>query len=448
MPPHSPRLACLGLLPLVWTTPVNAQPPAKGVADAGGRLLARLPAEVDLAKTRIYVDHTGRRLVYVTDGSGGTEGKDRNRVVVEAGKVIASHPVIDGVSFSRDGRHLAFRAMSLNKKKEERWTIYLDGRQRKSYRWVSRPGFTPSGQPIYWVRTKKPRNPNLGQYRLVTGTSKSVAYQGIQKDEPWTFHARTSKPVFAGVYKNQWRAQLGDSRLVQLPPRTTMVAISANGTNILRADAFWGLAQGPGKTPKKPESYRLFCGSRKLLYADDMSMPVVSPTGETCLVLHDRGLEVMSCKSSDPVKKSRILCDGSQRPVFSPDGKHWAALVTSFSFERGSPRVGSIKVNLNPVTARWSKGKPDHTWLWRLVVDGNRRKRLWDYATDAVIGGTGRVVAFRGRNDESWYLAVKGKRRGPAFDDVGRPVISHDESRVSFWARKGREVRWEIRELR
>ncbi len=172
-------------------------------------------------------------------------------------------------------------------------------------------------------------------------------------------------------------------------------------------------AKGVAYRASRGGKWFVICRGTKGAGFDRVGDPVFSPDGTRVAYPAMRGEKWVMVVGEKPGEEF----DGLWKPRFTPDGKQ-----VIYSAKKGE------KISL--------------------VVDGKRGEEFDGVTSDeASMNPDGSVVAYPAREGEK-MLVVVGKNRSELFDQVGPPELSSDGKKVSFGARKGRELWWKVMEVR
>jgi Tol biopolymer transport system component len=312
------------------------------------------------------------------------------------------------VTFSPNGSKLAYAAR-LNK----RWFIVTGDEKGPEFDAVGPPVFSPDGGRL--------------AYGAESAKKEFVVVDGQKGQE---FDA-VSSPVFSPDGKTlAFVARLTGSK---------MVALFVGDKKVAEHPIISDVAFTPGGkiayVAGKLEHMFLVVGDEKGPEFDIVFAPTFSPSGNK--VAH------LAIKTGAFGGGKPFVVSGDYRgtaytvvspPVFTPDGSKLVYLAG----KAAKFREGKI---LLYVGDKMEESKC-MTWddpLILLLTGVEHRRKTFTVSPD------GSKVACKVPQDESHDLRIAvGNELGPDFDEVGVPVFSPDGTRVGYWAREGREIRWKV----
>lgn len=407
-------------------------------------VLAELPESLPLEGTQTHFAPGGRAAVLVVpDG----ELAERKWKLWQDGELGEAYDYLDGIRFSADGQHLAYRRGQVLEGDSQRWEVVLDGRADGSYTWVGRPALRPDGREVaYWAGEGVRHDPK----------------GGVPVGVP---HSATGRN--GGSYFIVQAGQEAKDRYPSTPERYAPV-YRADGKEIAHLALLDdGLFVRVGKKEYGPYQ--------------DASRPVFAPSGKSCgwvgvpksgrgaIVIgkkeHAEGAPALgppafAGKGKDfayPTKRdNQLVIEYDEEVVgqsfgrlgkitLSDDGKH-IAFVGSTSSATSSASISGQTIVLDDMMLIGDEESGGDSVSWSLVVDGNVVSGGWNYLGKPVFAPKGDFLALPARKGKDWHLLTlridkKGVQEGMTerFDAVGPPVFNQDGS-IRFGARREREL--------
>jgi hypothetical protein len=410
----------------------------------GPVVLAELPVELSLEGSRSYFAPGGSAAaVLLAEG----ERQDRKWRLWQDGVLGEPYDFIDGLRFSSDGKHLAYRRGEVIQAETQRWEVVLDGRQDGSYTWVGPPALRPDGGEVaYWAGAQVRHEPK-------GGVPDGVAHSATGRNGGHYFIVRGGKAA--------------KDRFPSAPERYAPV-YRADGKEIahlaLLDDGLYVLV---GKKEYGP-------------YAS-ASGPVFAPEGKTCgwvgIPRSGRGAIVMGKKTAaegspslgppafagkgkdfayPTTRDEQVVVEYQGELVgqsfgrlgkitLSQDGKH-IAFVGSTSDSSSMVSLSGSTLLLDDFLLIGDEELGDSRSAWSLIVDGQVLSSAWNFIGTPVFSEQGDQLALPVRKDREWHLLTlriekKGVQQGlsEAFDAVGPAAFQSDGS-LRFGARRGREL--------
>lgn len=361
-------------------------------------------------------------------------------------RVTEAWDFLDGVGFSEDGAHLAYRRGRLLEDGRQEWQVVHDGSPGLPYAWVGRPSLSPDGEAVaYWagedVRHDPPGGISIGQATTPSGRH-GGAYFVVEDDDEGD-----RCPPTPEKYPPVWRAD--GKRLAHLfldeDGLQVMVGKRAHGPYQDATGPVWapdGNACGWVGVPKSGRG-AVFVGKRDYDEgAEALGPPAFAGKGRSfawpakrdgqLVVVHDG--EVLGLPFG---RLGKIALD--------PDGDH-VAFVASNSQSSQSVSVSGQTVVLDDLQLVGDEESGDDRVTWSLVVDGAVVSGGWNFIGRPHFSEDGAWLAAPVRRGEDWHLlTVRVDDDGQhsvgqtaRYDAVG--PARFDDDGIHFGARAEREL--------
>lgn len=407
-------------------------------------VLAELPEDLELK---------GSRTVFAPGGSAAAvlavEGdlQDRMWRIWHDGKTSEPFDFIDGLRFSKDGKHLAYRRGKVIKSETQSWEVVLDGRADASYSWVGPPALRPDGGEVaYWAGADVRHNPK-------GGVPNGVAYNATGRNGGHYFIVRGGKedknrfPSTPERYAPVYRA---DGKEI------AHLALLEDGLYVLVGKKEYGpysSASGPVYAPSGkvcgwvgvPRSGRgaIYIGKKKAAEGlPALGPPAFSEKGKDFAYTTTREGQLYVEYDEEVIGESYGKIG---RITLSPDGKH-IAFVGSRSDSSSMVSVSGHTLLIDDFLLIDDDDSGTERSAWSLVVDGYVISSEWSSIGKPRFSEDGEWLAVPVRNGKRWHLLTlridkEGVQEGlsEAFDAVGAAEFQSDGS-IRFGARRDREL--------
>ena len=343
----------------------------------------------------------GTRMAYAVgrekkDGGCTTCGPQGKWWTVIDGKPGPEYDKVLGLTFSPDGKHVAYGATE-KVEQQDFWRVIVDGNEIPNFFDAissSSPAFTPDGNHVVYV-ARKDRKAVV----IIDG-----------KDEPLYDKIGHGIPFFSsdGKHMAYTAVNSGEPERVILDGKPGPDFAYIPVLSLLFSPDGQRIAYGGQEISQK---WRVVTDGQPGAAYDQVDNIVFSKDGRHIAYKAKTGERWRLVIDGNPQPESEELAAGF--PVFSPDGRRLAF---------GAKENGKWKVRLLEVDPAGGPAK---------IIGG-------EYA-DAVglitFSPDGRRIAFAARNGNQRHVVLDGEA-GPEFDDVAKIVFSPDGTRVAYEAAK------------
>lgn len=337
--------------------------------------------------------------------------RDTGFVVVN-GKVDPEFESVDGLVFSRDGKHYAYRA----REGAGKWCVVVDGKAQKSYAWVGPPALSSDGSKAAYWATRNGGEPGLvragGDYFVVFGQKEGKSYSGqaIRSVAPAISPNGKNVAYAAPKAMGIWHVVVGSKVVGKGYSGVEDPVFSADGRDFVYAAVVrgrrWAVVNSRGKTSD--------------LY-DAASTPVFGKGRKYAFIAREDGSWFVV------LGKKRFKGDYAliNKLVVSPDGKRVGFTANVGGHFQGMSGGGPMRAN---------PGVMIEGGRWHVVVDG---KSLCDSESveGPVFGPRSKRVAYGVQRGLGQWQVVCGERKSDHYLEVSGIAFSPDGKSVRFGAR-------------
>ncbi|MCC6407518.1 MAG: PD40 domain-containing protein [Planctomycetes bacterium] len=407
------------------------------------RIVAHLPEGLKIQRSSLRFAPGGKQLAYVA-----YRGEDELWVVGDTvGDVYES---VEPPVFDATGAHVAFRVATLDKKGKESWTLLVDGKKVATQPWIGPVAFSPvDGTPAFWAAERWEK---LGDHEvpglsmLTVGKKKSTRLELPDQWHPPIF-SRDGRFVFSRAIKGdddvvvvldlkgkESVLALGDLSSLELSPDGTEVLCTVV-ENAVPLDTDMSDDEAIGQetqvivrapvAPKSKDAKPVFFGSSY----ESAARPVFSPDGKHLAFVVSQGDKVGVAIDSDT--KAACEYDVIDELVFAPSSDQVAYVaVRGCKFDSTPPN------GFRPLqTAEELK---DGSWS---VVQGSTKSEEFDRVTLPRWSPDGTKLAYAALLGTTWRVRV-GETKSEGFEEIAAIEWAPDGKTVWFGARKDREFSW------
>lgn len=425
-------------MPLLAALALLCAPPQEPV------VLAELPESLTLEGARTHFAPGGNAaVVVVPDGSLA----DRKWKLWQDGELGEAYDFLDGLRFSADGKHLAYRRGQVVEGNTQRWEVVLDGRADGSYTWVGPPALRPDGREVaYWAGEDVRHDPKggvpVGVPHSATGRS-SGSYFIVQAGSEGKDRFPSTPERYAPVYRADGKeiaylALLDDGLFVRVGKKEYGPYMSASGPVF----APEGKTCGWVGVPKSGRGAIVIGKKEHAEGSPALGPPAFAGKGKDFAFPTKRDDQLVVEYDEEVVGQAfgRI-----GKIALSEDGKH-IAFVGSTSSASSSASISGQTIVLDDMMLIGDEDHGGDRVAWSLIVDGHVVSGGWNFLGKPAFSPEGDFLAMPARKGKDWHLLTvridkKGVQEGltERYDAVGPPVFDKSGS-IRFGARREREL--------
>ncbi|GFO66095.1 TolB family protein [Geomonas paludis] len=406
------------------------------VAQQGITAQHTAPSPGQAPEFTVFFSSLGKGEAYLTSGPEGA-------CVVHNGARGKVYQGVGGVALSRDGRRIAYGAVSGGQ-----WRMVDNGAEGETFNEVGDPVFSPDGRHL--------------AYEALTGKHWHVVVDGRISDGVVQYY---QKPVFSAdgskilLIENTeqdglFRLVVSDLGLVQQSRKEMRMlgtVVSKNLTQIATVQQDGAKYRVLRFSFAAPDQV-----SRGADY-DAISDLSFSPDGASLAYLARRGttrLLVLDGKE-EPLPDGGIMA----APAVRPDRKGAGVILATnagYLLHEGFAGKSRHKLYADAGDLTYSSNG-DHAYVavtgneMRLVVN-DKEGPLFDRVVSPVFSPDGRFVVYRARKEGKRFVVVadlQGRtvRRHPSYEMVFETTFTSDGKSVAYGVKSGRELWWKVEPL-
>jgi serine/threonine protein kinase len=366
-----------------------------------------------------------RAVLYTMSALGGGERK-----VVELSSVDRT-VFGGGLSWSLDGKSIAFADKKSPKEPYSIWSLSLDTLEKQQVTFPDAkslgdgfPALSPDGRSLAFLRRSEFVRPALYVMRLPGGTPRLVT-DTVAWSVCWTADSRElvfATPVYTGQ-PGLWRVPVNGGTPQRIPARGDRLnqpALRRNRlayANVTGTNDIWRLdLTGTGQAT--PSSAPLFSSS------SSEYTPRISPDGRKMAFASDSSgyleIWVSNPDGTGPMKLTDVKAAGSSA---SPDWSHDGKQIAFDSNKSGVSKIYVVGADGGPVRQLTTDASEEVVPHWsrddRWIYFGSNRSGSWQVWKAPSQGGRavqvtreGGMVAFESADGYVYYCAYYGQKRG------------------------------------
>lgn len=407
-------------------------------------VITEIPESLPLAGARTHFSPGGRAAVLVIPTGTLT---DRKWKLWQDGELGEAYDFLDGLRFSFDGQHLAYRRGQVVEGDTQRWEVVLDGRADGSYTWVGPPALRPDGREVaYWagegVRHDPKQGVPVGVPYHATGRNGGhyfLVQAGRESKERFPSTPERFAPVYRADGKElAYLVLLDDGQFVRVGKKEYGPYMNASGPVF----APEGKTCGWVGVPRSGRGAIVVGKKEHAEGAPALGPPAFAGKGKNFAFPTKRDDQLVVEYDGEVVGEpfGRV-----GKIALSEDGKH-IAFVGSTSSASSSVSVSGQTIVLDDMMLIGDEENGGDRVAWSLIVDGHVVSGGWNFLGKPIFSSKGDFLAVPARKGKDWHLLTvridkKGVQEGltERYDAVGPPVFEKDGS-IRFGARREREL--------